>query len=125
MERAVVEGFRTDSLYLLDTNIRISQLLSAIIAMLCLGILISKLYELKKNPVPYNPVEKLPKSKHCLCLGAREDTKEQARRLFDCLRAFDEMDLERIYTRLPENTGVGAAVRNRLLRACEFCVKQV
>ena len=63
LERAVVEGFRTDSLYLLDTNIRISQLLSAIIAMLCLGILISKLYELKKNPVPYNPVERLPKDK--------------------------------------------------------------
>lgn len=62
-ERAVVEGFRTDSLYLADTNIRISQLLSAVIALLCLTILIVKLIELKKNPVPYNPVEELPADK--------------------------------------------------------------
>lgn len=62
-ERAVVEGFRTDSLYLADTNIRISQVLSAVIAVLCLAILIAKLYSLKKNPVPYNPVEELPRDK--------------------------------------------------------------
>ena len=59
-ERAVVEGFRTDSLYLGDTNIRISQVLSAVIAVLCLTILILKFRELKKNPVEYNPVEALP-----------------------------------------------------------------
>lgn len=62
-ERAVVEGFRTDSLYLADTNIRISQLLSAVLAALCLAILIIKLLDLKKNPVPYNPVEVLPRDK--------------------------------------------------------------
>lgn len=62
-ERAVVEGFRTDSLYLGDTNIRISQLLSAVLALLCLAILIIKLIDLKKNPVAYNPVEVLPADK--------------------------------------------------------------
>ena len=62
-ERAVVEGFRTDSLYLGDTNIRISQLLSAVIAALCLAILITKFINLKKHPVPYNPVEELPADK--------------------------------------------------------------
>lgn len=59
-ERAVVEGFRTDSLYIPGTTIRISQLLSAIIAVLCLAILIAKLVELKKYPKPYDPVEVLP-----------------------------------------------------------------
>lgn len=62
-ERAVVEGFRTDSLYLGDTNIRISQLLSAVLAVLCFTILMVKLLELKKHPVPYNPVEELPREK--------------------------------------------------------------
>ncbi len=62
-ERAVVEGFRTDSLYLGDTNIRVSQILSAVLAVLCLAILIIKLLDLKKNPVPYTPVEVLPKDK--------------------------------------------------------------
>ena len=62
-ERAVVEGFRTDSLYLGDTNIRISQILSAVIAALCLAILIIKLVNLKKHPVPYSPVEELSKDK--------------------------------------------------------------
>ncbi len=59
-ERAIVEGFRTDSLYISGTNIRISQLLSAVIAVLCLATLIAKLIELKKHPRPYNPVEELP-----------------------------------------------------------------
>ena len=62
-ERAVVEGFRTDSLYLADTNIRISQLLSAVIAVLCFAILVLKLLELKKHPHAYNPVEELPREK--------------------------------------------------------------
>ncbi len=62
-ERAIVEGFRTDSLYIPGTAIRISQLLSAILAVLCAAILISKHFELKKNPVKYSPVEVLPPEK--------------------------------------------------------------
>lgn len=62
-ERAIVEGFRTDSLYIPDTNIRISQILSAAIAVLCAAILISKYFDLKKNPAQYSPVEVLPPEK--------------------------------------------------------------
>ncbi len=59
-ERAIVEGFRTDSLYIPGTSLRISQILSAVIAVLCAAILISKYFELKKNPKAYSPVEILP-----------------------------------------------------------------
>lgn len=62
-ERAIVEGFRTDSLYIPNTSIRISQILSAVIAVLCAAILISKYFELKKNPVSFSPVEVLPPEK--------------------------------------------------------------
>jgi phosphatidylglycerol:prolipoprotein diacylglycerol transferase len=77
LERAVVEGFRTDSLYLGDTNIRISQILSAVIAALCFAILIAKFAELKKNPKPYNPVEVLPADKDYVVKEFFEDTKER------------------------------------------------
>ena len=77
LERAVVEGFRTDSLYLGDTNIRISQILSAVIAVLCLAILIAKFHELKKHPKPYNPVEVLPADKDYVVKELFEETKER------------------------------------------------
>ena len=59
-ERAVVEGLRTDSLYIGSTSLRVSQVLSLVLAVTCLAILIIKLVQLKKNPVPYTPVEALP-----------------------------------------------------------------
>ena len=59
-ERAVVEGLRTDSLYIGSTSLRVSQVLSLVLALACLAILIIKLVQLKKNPVLYTPVEELP-----------------------------------------------------------------
>ncbi|MDO4154574.1 MAG: prolipoprotein diacylglyceryl transferase [Candidatus Fimenecus sp.] len=59
-ERAVVEGLRTDSLYIGSTSLRVSQVLSLVLAVTCLAILIIKFVQLKKNPVPYTPVEELP-----------------------------------------------------------------
>lgn len=59
-ERAVVEGLRTDSLYIGSTSLRVSQVLSLVLALACLAILIIKLVQLKKKPVPYTPVEELP-----------------------------------------------------------------
>lgn len=79
MERAVVEGFRTDSLYIANTTIRISQVLSAVVAVLCLVILMLKLYELKKNPKEYNPVEVLPKEKDYEIDDSKEKEKEANR----------------------------------------------
>lgn len=59
-ERTIVEGFRTDSLYIGSTTLRVSQLLSAILVVVCLAILIYKLVKLEKHPVPYSPVETPP-----------------------------------------------------------------
>ena len=59
-ERAVVEGLRTDSLYIGTTTLRVSQVLSMAIALLCFVILMIKLYQLKKHPVPFTPAETLP-----------------------------------------------------------------
>ena len=59
-ERAVVEGLRTDSLYIGTTSLRVSQVLSMVLVLICAAILIAKLVELKKHPVPFSPVETLP-----------------------------------------------------------------
>ncbi len=49
MERAVVEGLRTDSLYIGDTNLRASQLLSMALVVVCVAITIYKFVNLKKT----------------------------------------------------------------------------
>lgn len=59
-ERAVVEGLRTDSLYIGSTTLRVSQALSMVLVAVCLVILIAKLCKLKKHPVPYSPIEAVP-----------------------------------------------------------------
>lgn len=57
IERAVVEGFRTDSLYITGTTIRVSQLLSAVLAVVCLVILIALLIKFKNHPKPIDGVD--------------------------------------------------------------------
>ncbi len=56
-ERAVVEGLRTDSLYIGSTNIRVSQLLSIIVAIVSLILLIILTHKYKKNPKPVDGVD--------------------------------------------------------------------
>lgn len=48
-ERAIVEGLRTDSLYIGDTNLRVSQVLSLAIAVVCIVITIYKFAKLSKE----------------------------------------------------------------------------
>lgn len=56
-ERAVVEGLRTDSLYISGTNIRTSQLLSALLAVCCLAALIYFTHKYKKSPKPIDGID--------------------------------------------------------------------
>lgn len=49
LERAVVEGLRTDSLYIGDTNIRISQVVSMALAVSCILLTIAKLIQAKQE----------------------------------------------------------------------------
>lgn len=64
LERMVVEGMRTDSLYIGATNIRVSQLLSAIIVVVALVYFIVIMTKYKKGKLPERlkivPVEDLP-----------------------------------------------------------------
>lgn len=49
VERAIVEGLRTDSLYIGDTNLRVSQVLSMAIAGVCIVITLYKFAKLNKE----------------------------------------------------------------------------
>jgi len=55
--RMIIEGLRTDSLYLGGTSIRVSQLLSAIVVAVCAALLIILLAKYKKNPQPVEGVD--------------------------------------------------------------------
>ncbi len=57
LERMVVEGLRTDSLYIAGTTIRTSQALSAAIVVVCAVLLIVLLIKYKKNPQPIEGVD--------------------------------------------------------------------
>lgn len=59
-ERAVVEGLRTDSLYINGTNLRVSQLVSVILAFVCLILVTALLVKFKKNPKPIEGVDFFP-----------------------------------------------------------------
>lgn len=53
-------------------------------------------------------------------IGSAADTGEQARRVFNALRAFDETSVAAIYAQCPAGTGLGLAVANRLKKAAGF-----
>lgn len=55
--RTIIEGFRTDSLYISGTTIRVSQALSAAIVLASLIALILLLNKYKKNPQPIDGVD--------------------------------------------------------------------
>ena len=63
---------------------------------------------------------------HAVCtVGPEQDIEEQARRVFDALRAFDHMDIEEIYAQCPCEEGLGLAVCNRLNKAAGFRIVDV
>jgi len=53
-------------------------------------------------------------------LGPAADQAEQARRIFEALRAFDHLDVTDIWAQSPADTGIGLAVTNRLNKAAGF-----
>ena len=58
-------------------------------------------------------------------LGSVADPAQQARRVFDSLRAFDSKPVTAIYAQCPDAAGLGLAVSNRLKKAAGFCVVEV
>lgn len=79
-ERMIVEGLRTDSLYIPGTEIRTSQALSAVLVVACTVILVVLVIKYKKNPKPIDGVdffmeEELKKAKE---EKAEKETEEKA-----------------------------------------------
>ena len=58
-------------------------------------------------------------------IGPAGDKGEQARRVFDALRAFDSTGVTEIYAQCPDEAGLGLAVANRLKKAAGFHVVEV
>ena len=58
--RAIFEGLRTDSLYIGDTTLRVSQVLSIAIVAVCLALLVINLVKVKKHPQPIEGVDFFP-----------------------------------------------------------------
>lgn len=73
--RAIFEGLRTDSLYIANTTIRVSQLLSAVVVVAFLVLLIVLLIKNKKNPKPIEGVDFFPEGSR---IPKNESTSETA-----------------------------------------------
>jgi len=58
-------------------------------------------------------------------LGPAGDQAEQARHIFEDLRAFDHLDVTEIWAQSPTDTGIGLAVTNRLNKAAGFHIIEV
>jgi len=58
-------------------------------------------------------------------LGPAENLEEQARRLFDALRAFDHTPVRAIWAQCPDCKGIGLAITNRLNKAAGFHIVEV
>lgn len=59
VERMIVEGLRTDSLYIASTSIRVSQVLSGILAIVCLAFLIYNFVKASKKSKDFGEKEKI------------------------------------------------------------------
>ncbi len=60
LERAVVEGLRSDSLYIGSTNIRVSQLVSAVLVLVCAVLLVALTIKYTKHPKPIEGIDYFP-----------------------------------------------------------------
>ena len=61
----------------------------------------------------------------CIPIGCKDDLDEQAKRLFSALREADKLGAPRIYGHLPERSGIGLALYNRMIRAAAHTVKKI
>lgn len=81
LERAVVEGLRTDSLYIGHTSLRVSQLISICLAGVCFILLTVLLIKFTKNPKPIEGVDYFPEKtpKELEAEKKAQEKKEQKR----------------------------------------------
>ncbi|MDR2074413.1 MAG: threonylcarbamoyl-AMP synthase [Oscillospiraceae bacterium] len=55
-----------------------------------------------------------------IAFGSLNNSKEQSEKLFHSLRKLDTLGVEIAYSRMPDRSGIGLAVLNRLLRSSNF-----
>lgn len=81
LERAVVEGLRTDSLYIGHTSLRVSQVISICLAGVCFILLTVLLIKFTKNPKPIEGVDYFPEKtpKELEAEKKAQEKKEQKR----------------------------------------------
>ena len=77
--RAMIEGLRTDSLYIGTTGIRVSQALSICIVVVCTVVLVTKLLKLRKNPQPIEGVDFFPEDAAKLLREIKAEKAEKAK----------------------------------------------
>ncbi|MBQ8742764.1 MAG: threonylcarbamoyl-AMP synthase [Clostridia bacterium] len=67
--------------------------------------------------------KELANAKNSYVIGSMYDQKQQAHRLFALLRSFDDIsDIKQIYAPLPDKSGIGLAIFNRMLKASGYTV---
>ncbi len=81
VERTVVEGLRTDSLYIGDTNIRTSQLVSIVLVVVCAVLLIIFSVKYTLHPKPVEGVDFFPEIPLYRYKRKAADAKKEAARL--------------------------------------------
>ena len=62
---------------------------------------------------------------HVMDLGPVADKEEQARHIFEALRAFDHTNVNSIWAQCPDTDGIGLAIANRLNKAAGFHIVEV
>ena len=65
------------------------------------------------------------KARPVMDLGPSGDKEEQARHIFDALRAFDHTSVPAIWAQCPDAEGIGLAITNRLNKAAGFHIIEV
>ncbi len=77
LERTVVEGLRTDSLYIAGTTIRVSQALSAALVVVCTVVLVALLIKYTKNPKPIEGIDYFVEEQPIKSEAVKEETETQ------------------------------------------------
>lgn len=81
LERMIVEGMRTDSLYLGNTSLRVSQLISMVLVIVCAALLILFTVKYTKNPKPIEGVDSFPpKTEKELLAEKKKQEKKQLKK---------------------------------------------
>ena len=99
--RAIIEGFRTDSLYIGSSSLRVSQLLSIVVAAAFLALLIVNLVKVKKHPRPIEGVDFFPQEEK---KQPKKKNKVTQKELNELARKREERLLEKEKAEQPEET---------------------